>query len=82
MSNVDDFENLAACSLYTDAAYVWEAAGWHVFTDDDEEGNVGAVRCVHATTGKILLFGLNTKSTKSWPEQVLMTLCKMSEEKI
>jgi hypothetical protein len=82
MSNVDDFENLAACSLYTDAAYVWEAAGWHVFIQDDEEENVGAVHCVHARTGKILLFGLNTKSSKSWPEQVLMTLCKMTAEKI
>ena len=67
---------------FVDPAEVWYEAGWRVFCNQDEEGIVGSVHCVHETTGKILLFGLDKKSSESWREQVLMTLCKMSEERI
>ncbi len=67
---------------FVDPAEVWYEAGWKVFCDQDEKGKVVAVRCVHAATGKILLFGFNKKSKKSWQEQTLMTLCMFSEEKI
>ena len=67
---------------FIDPAEVWYEAGWRVFCHQNEKGIVGSVHCVHEATGKILLFGLDKKSQKPWPEKVLMTLCMMSEEKI
>ena len=81
MIDIDEQE-IVACSDYTDASLVWQAAGWQVFTHDYDGDRVKAVDCVHAATGKILRFGLDKRYEPSWPEKVLMTLIKMSEEKI
>ena len=80
--NLEEDEQLVACDAYTDAALVWQAAGWHIFTHEDEDSNIGAVDCVHAATGKIIRFGLYNRAATPWPKEVLMTLIKMSEEKI
>jgi len=81
MIDIDE-EEIFACSHYTDASLVWQAAGWHVFAFDYDGNRVKAVDCVHAATGKILRFGLYDGTATPWPEKVLMTLIKMTEEKI
>ena len=71
-----ELEQLVACEIYTDAALVWQAAGWHVFTHEDDQDNVSSVDCVHAATGKIIRFGLYNRPATSWPQEVLMVLIK------
>ena len=76
MSKTELEEQLVACEIYTDAALVWQAAGWHVFTHEDDQDNVNSVDCVHAATGKIIRFGLYNRPATPWPQEVLMVLIK------
>ena len=76
MSKTELEKQLVACEIYTDAALVWQAAGWHVFIHEDDQDNVGSVDCVHATTGRIIRFGLYNRPATPWPQEVLMVLIK------